>query len=268
MTPFHDRCSVSERKCLVFFLFQIEKHLEIGGEDDAAEILISFLFRYGSIPETAKRSSYSTLMSPLNENTIVAVQGNGSVKVIADMGSVFQLENCIWLFQACYFILRRKLQKPSNDPSHSLLGYIIDARLLRQQRLDCHQRIPGSMVQRRESSLNGATFPTGLPWTVNSGANIRPRFIQSPHQKRTIMLSDLPTEEPQSARSMRKVSHVTSAVPAPMDSQVKDVVVLDTDDEAEQLKAGYGIFASENSFPRPVSNASPTAKKRRRKEKR
>ena len=243
-------------------LLQIEKHLELGGEDDAAEILISFLFRYGSFPETGKRSSDSTLRSPLTENTVVTAQGTGRVKVAADMGSVFQLENCIKLFQACYFILRRKLQKPSNDPSHSLLGYIIDAPSLKQQRQDCRERIPHSRIQ-RESPLS--MFTPGLPLTLNSRANTRPRFLQSSQEKSMIIAGELTTEARQGGRNKRKVSRLDCVEEARMDSRVTDIVVLDTDDEAEQLQAGYGIFGRETSVPRLAKSA---AKKRRRKEKR
>ncbi len=234
---------------------QIEKHLELGGEDDAAEILITFLFRYGSIPDTSRSGLDNKLRSPLKEDTIVTTQGKGPEKGFAEMGSVFQIDNCIRVFQACYFILRRKLQKPSTDPSHSILGYIIDAQWLREERKDCQRLIPASTshADRRVISTASPNFPPGLPfnWRENACA----RSVQSAHQKNGMKKQRHGTNETAEKQLANGGKRNTGRVNDRLKSHGTEILI-DTDDEAEQLKVGYGM-----STPSGISYPSKTTPK-------
>ena len=118
-------CSLFEL-CVTFNL-KIERHLALGGRDDPAEVFFMFLFRYGAIPGFASiRSSARTQLSQL----MVVESGDGGE---ADMGGVYQVDNCVKVFQACWVQLRAKV-KQSFDPSHSILRFIVDSNDLKTKR--------------------------------------------------------------------------------------------------------------------------------------
>jgi len=121
---------------------KIEQHLSLGGQDYAAEVLLTFLFRYGRVPDAIRGRLDPRVRTDLGQDTVVTTDGSGVAKGMADMSSVFQLENSIRVFQACYFVLRRKLQKPSSDPLHSILGYLVDAQSLKSERAECRRKVP------------------------------------------------------------------------------------------------------------------------------
>lgn len=224
--------------------FQLEKHLELGGEDDPAEILITFLFRYGGIPGTSRSGVDAMFQSPLKGDTVVTTQGTGPEKAMAEMGSVFQIDNCIRVFQACYFILRRKLQKPSTDPSHSILGYIIDSNSLREERQDCQKKIPSS--PRKDPSTTKPIFPPGLPF--NWRGNERPRPVESLQHKgeKTAAWRHGTKETPYRQRNTERGQNRVKGSPEYPTGKTE----ADTDDEAEQLMAGYGIGSSARTAPK------------------
>jgi hypothetical protein len=127
------------------------------------------------------------------------------------MGGVYQIENCVKVFHACWQRLRTKL-KQSPNPKHSMLRYVVDANELQVRRRMCSRK-----------------------------ASIITRFDGPKHY---------PTQEKTTETALPPAactrSHEATLPSTP--------VQLNTDDEAEQLKAGYG----EASKPK----ASKKSKKR------
>lgn len=58
------------------------------------------------------------------------------------MGGVRQVGNCVRVFQACYARLRQKILQVKFNPSHSMLGHIVDARSLNSSRENYRRKIP------------------------------------------------------------------------------------------------------------------------------
>jgi hypothetical protein len=215
-------------------LSQIEQHLSLGGQDHAAEILITFLFRFGRIPDTTRGKLDARIRTELEQQTVVTTEGSGVAKGMADMSSVFQLDNSIKVFQACFFVLRRKLQKPNSDPFHSILGYLIDGQWLRGERTECRRKIP-SLHSNHQRSYDSRTIP-GLP--ANWRSNER-REQALPPGSAPKYFNRKPAE--------------------------KSAVGYNTDEEAEQLKASYGVRSSSVFKTDYSSSSSGIAKKKRRK---
>lgn len=212
---------------------QIEQHLEVGGQDNAAEVLITFLFRYGHIPDTTRGKLDDRIRTNLTQATIIQTHGQGAAKGTADMTSVFQLESCIRVFQASYFILRRKLQKPNSDPSHSLLGYLVDSQWLRGERAEFHRKIPQQKSTHQRFSGGSSPIPARLP--SNWRSNERPRnTLESAAGRKSW---DNTQKKPQSPE--------------------KPTVSLDTDEEAEQLIASYGIKTDKQK--QDIHDGSPSS---------
>jgi hypothetical protein len=164
-----------------------------------------FLFRYGGVGG-GKKLDKST-WTPLDQLMVIECRDGGS----ADMGGVYQIENCVKVFHACWQRLRTKL-KQSPNPKHSMLRYVVDANELQVRRRMCSRK-----------------------------ASIITRFDGPKHY---------PTQEKTTETALPPAactrSHEATLPSTP--------VQLNTDDEAEQLKAGYG----EASKPK----ASKKSKKR------
>ena len=217
---------------------KIEQHLSLGGHDLAAEILITFLFRYGRIPDTTRGTMDSRIRTELGQHTVVTTQGSGLARGMADMSSVFQLDNSIKVFQACYFVLRRKLQKPNSDPCHSIIGYLVDAQWLRGERTECRRKIQSqpSNQQRLSNASNIPGLPENWRWNDRLG-KVTPQG------------------------SPGKALEVSPKRKSPQ----KSAVHYDTDEEAERLKASYGVVGcSVVKTDCPSSRAATTKNKRKK----
>jgi len=192
--------------------------MELGGADDPAEILLTFFFRYGNIPDASRKGMDERLRTMLTQNSMVQTRGNGIDAGVADLGGVYQLDNCIRVFQICYFILRRKLQKCSTDPSHSVLGHVVDAKSLAKERQQIKSRVPTSPGQKNASN--------GLPSIPPGFSSSRPRNVSAQQEVAT-------------SGAKRKANSIEEVRRRERDNQP-----LGTDDEAEELKAGYNPTSS------------------------
>jgi hypothetical protein len=200
---------------------QIERHLALGGSDNPGEILLTFLFRYGDVPGFSNVSKQArTSLSQL----MVITSGDGS----ADMGNVFQVQNCITVFAACWHRLQSKLKRHVN-PEHSLLRYIVDPDKLQSRRRKCYEK----------ASLINRLVPRGLPNPTLYTRSTRQTFSSGPP-----------------AIHVPEKNHTTSRRSNPPEV----LEAMSTDEEAEQLKAGYGESTKS-------SKASPKAPKRRKRSK-
>lgn len=229
---------------------QIEQHLQLGGDDNAAEMFVTFLFRYGKAMQGHRNESERKFVTHLSQNSVVESGGRGFATGTADMGGVYKLDSCIHVFQACFFKLRDKLLKFSTDPSHSILGYIIDSQWLKTERQNCQRKLPPLSSYRNSSAI-----PSGLPfnWTENS----------TPHQgaaggnkrKAEAMLKSHRASSNKQQSGQKRSNHQIS-------SPNRGDETMDTDEEAEQLKAGYGLGAASRT-PSKKRARSSTKKKAR-----
>ena len=138
----------------------MEQHLALGGNDDPAEVLYTFLFRYGAVKHSNSKISRS-YRTALSSDMIVQTEDGGS----ADLKCSFQIDNCITIFESCWRMLQKRL--PSNgkfNPKFSILQYMIDAFKLEQGRSRCKKqadfklrKMLGSVPQKK------AYYSTALP---------------------------------------------------------------------------------------------------------
>lgn len=86
---------------------------------------MTFFYRYGDI--RSYRYVSPTAKTDLTRVDTVHCHDGGVVEI----SQVFQIENCVTVFRACWFTLMKALSKPT---ATSLLRLIVDARRLRERR--------------------------------------------------------------------------------------------------------------------------------------
>jgi len=141
----------------------IDHHLALGGDDDPAEVLYTFFFRYGGVKHTNSKisSSYRTLLS---QDIIIQTDDGGS----ADMKSCFQIENCITIFETCWRMLQKRL-KGNFNKKFSILQYMVDAVKLEHGRSQCKKQADSKLKQVVGGRMHGrsisysTTAIAGLP---------------------------------------------------------------------------------------------------------
>jgi len=113
----------------------IEQHLALGGDDNPAELLYTFFFRYGAVKHSNPKIS-SLFRTELSQDMVIETQDGGSI----DMKSCFQVENCVTVFGTCWRILHKRLSGNFNH-NHSILHFIIDAMKLEIGRSKCKKQV-------------------------------------------------------------------------------------------------------------------------------
>ena len=106
----------------------------MGGEDDPAEVLYAFFFRYGAVKHSNAKA-LSSCRTHLSQDVVVRTADGG----MADMKPCFQIENCITVFEACWRMLQKRV-KGSTNPNFSVLQYMVDASKLQLGRTQCQKR--------------------------------------------------------------------------------------------------------------------------------
>jgi len=130
----------------------IERHVASGGsEEDPAEVLYSFFFRYGAVQHSNPKIVSGT-RTKLSVDTVVQTEDGGST----DLSYCFQIESCVTLFEACWRILHKKLSGNFNR-NHSILQFLVDAMKLELGRSQSKKQVSyklnaiGDMDYRRDS---------------------------------------------------------------------------------------------------------------------
>jgi hypothetical protein len=115
-------------KLYVLLAHHLQEHLALGGLDRPAEVLVSFLFRYGCVKGHNVDERVRTRLS----QDVALEDKNGCV---ADLSNVFLLTHCVDLFKNCWMRLW-KLARRSEDKEvdESLLTHLVDTGLHRVQR--------------------------------------------------------------------------------------------------------------------------------------
>ena len=162
----------------VFFISQFlshysrikyEQHLVLGGVDTSAEMLMSFLFRYGGVD--TGRNQMTEASTRLYRSTTLRCDGGE-----ADFQPVNQLESCVKLFGTCYELLMTQMkEKTKGCESKSLLGSIVSPQRLQEERQRCIEKSSSSHKKgkqsKNEKSVHHAVKIThgSIPFTFRKG---------------------------------------------------------------------------------------------------
>ena len=97
-------------KLYVLVAHHMERHLSLGGSDRPGEIILSFLFRYGmssgSVAPRGKQQRHQQRHFTTLKQSMPLDGPNGGC---ADLSNVFRLDDCIELFQQCFYRLWEKI---------------------------------------------------------------------------------------------------------------------------------------------------------------
>ncbi len=116
-------------KLYVMIAYHYQQHLELGGGDSAAEMFLSFLYRYSDIklPNMNPRTQ-TDISSP---RVIICDGGE------ADLNSGVKLDRCARLFGECFKRTMYQLQQQKNDVDASMIAPLIDGTKLKAARRKC-----------------------------------------------------------------------------------------------------------------------------------
>lgn len=198
-----------------------------------------FFFRYCGGND--RKIGDARLKTFLQQQTTVRTLGgrNRSGSGIADMGGVFKIENCVAVFEACFSKLLQKCQKISQNSSHSILGYLIDAKSLEEARETCRCKVTSSRSRKRPP--NGRALPPMETKRAASSTTQVPRRGKKSRQSAVDNVFN-PSEngvnragsKSDSPRSVGKGRNCRG-------STIEVVDLVDTEQEANELRAAYGI---------------------------
>jgi hypothetical protein len=234
-----------------FAPFQIERHLALGGSDSPGEVLVMFLFRYGNA--AGFNNIHHAARTPLSQLKVIESKDGG----VADMGNSFQIGNCVTVFEACWQRLRTKLKQQAN-PEHSILRFIVDAKDLQNKRRSYSQK--ASHITRYEppQHLNQRSN-SGLPSVAsrNNAKLLQQQSSSEPRQSRNLNQGN---SSGLATRNHSKLLRQQQPMFEPRQ--------LDTDEEAEQIIAGYGQSSKPKESKQNKKRPKKTGKKTKKEEKR
>ena len=126
----------------------------MGGSDRPAEVLLTFLFRYGGRIRGHHKMDL-VARTRMSQSMVIECchDTNGGSSSLVDMGGVYQMDNCVQLFEECWNRIYESLcwnhqrtaerqQSPKNKDKcrTSYLMQIIDVKKLENERFDCIQK--------------------------------------------------------------------------------------------------------------------------------
>jgi hypothetical protein len=131
----------------------------LGGGDSAAEILLSFFYRYSTPTKSGSKARTN-----LNRDVIIRSEGGE-----ADLLPV-NTQACVNLFQLCFERLMDQLESQSrNNQKVSLVASIIDIRKLVNERNFVLRQAKTFQMQQDQSSLISATSAHSFVFSKNMG---------------------------------------------------------------------------------------------------
>ena len=118
-------------KLYVLVAHHIEQHLSNGGRDRPSEVLLTLLYRYGCPNSSKSKKTTTDLLGCQNRNSVIHC-GKG----VCELVPVFKLEDCVAMFNECYFRLTDRIQlaEERDSSKFSYLSSFIDCRRLREAR--------------------------------------------------------------------------------------------------------------------------------------
>jgi hypothetical protein len=142
-------------KLYVLLAHHLQEHLALGGLDRPAEVLVSFLFRYGCVKGHNVDDRVRTRLS----QDVALEDKNGCV---ADLSNVFLLTHCVDLFKNCWmrlWKLARRFEDKAVD--ESLLAHLVDPSRLQRERQQCLRTAEKSAGKRKRPATNGTAQALG-----------------------------------------------------------------------------------------------------------
>ena len=210
-------------KLYVLVAHHLDQHIALGGADRPAEVFASFLYRYGAIKGYRQRCHQNSVTT-LGQTTTLTSHDNGH----ADMMPVFHLSHCVKVFERCFWRLMQRFQRLGSLSSQkrsgsgpSLLGNLVNCTKLSLERKSCL-----SKAERvRDMSMSKPFIGRNHPGKVNAGRKIGHVFSKEGRSFNAGVAS------PASASGRTTPQRRGNGAREPSD----------TDEEAEQLMAGYGV---------------------------
>jgi hypothetical protein len=191
-------------KLYVLVAYHIERHLKGGGRDVPADVLVSFLFRFGGLGHTGASTNLSPTMTLLSHGGM------------ADLQPVFRLRDIEVLFKKSYERLSQALAcAEESDSLLTFVGTIMDASKLKYDRDQFLMK--AERVKHYEKSAFGD--PNGISRVLRS---------QSPNNGGPACST--PSASGAFPRSTSSKARAT--VPSKHEA---------SDEEADRLAAGYGM---------------------------
>ena len=127
-------------------------HLCLGGGVSAAEILLTFLYRYSNL-DVEKGLNYQT-KTEISEPTILMCDGGE-----ADLNSGVKAARCAQLFGVCYERIMHSLEQRQHGYDVSMVASIIKASKLKSSRKNCIEM--ASQWKKMKQLDEGTYHPTG-----------------------------------------------------------------------------------------------------------
>jgi hypothetical protein len=142
-------------KLYVLLAHHLQEHLVLGGLDRPAEVLVSFLFRYGCVKGHNVDDRVRTRLS----QDVALEDKNGCV---ADLSNVFLLTHCVDLFKNCWMRLWKLARRfEDNEVDESLLTHLVDPSRLHRERQQCLRTAEKSAGKLRRPAANGTAQALG-----------------------------------------------------------------------------------------------------------
>jgi hypothetical protein len=140
-------------KLYVLLAHHLQQHLALGGLDRPAEVLLSFLFRYGCVKGHNVDERVRTKLS----QDVALEDKNGCA---ADLSNVFLLDHCVDLFKNCWIRIWKFARGFEERAVESLLAHLVDPSRLHRERQQCLRTAETSACELRRSD-NGTAQAVG-----------------------------------------------------------------------------------------------------------
>jgi hypothetical protein len=240
-------------KLYVIVAHHIQQHLSLGGRDECGEVLLSFLFRYGSRRVVGNHCVHPQARTALSQDDVIETSSrchddgdnnssSSSSIGCADLSNVYKLEECLHLFGCAWkrlwnSVRKNKSKNTAPSGSVSLLAEFIDPYPLDQQRQRYISKAGGgggTMTGRRRQSAD-SLFPPRQPQQQQpqSSSTPPPGQLKNVNNKRKRSVSPSPNKK-------KKKKQQSSPSPSSSSS-------WPTEKTARQLVAGYTGTASSRS---------------------
>jgi hypothetical protein len=142
-------------KLYVLLAHHLQEHLALGGLDRPAEVLVSFLFRYGCVKGHNVDERVRTRLS----QDVALEDKNGCV---ADLSNVFLLTHCVDLFKNCWMRLWKLARRfEDKEVDESLLTHLVDPSRLHRERQQCLRTAEKSAGKLKRPATSSTTQALG-----------------------------------------------------------------------------------------------------------
>jgi len=170
-------------KLYVMIAHHYKSHMALGGGSSAAEILLSFLYRYSDIDSEYLDRGTKNEMS---ESTLIRCDGGE-----ADLKTGIKVERCASLFGVCYHRIMQRLEQQCHGYNVSIIGSIIDC-----IKLESSRKISmGMAAQSMKKIQNSSYFSDRDPNKSVAGKRVSYTFSKSCAYKDRVPLQQ-PTRGP------------------------------------------------------------------------